>query len=290
MNYIEIPNKGEFAIPSDWDELEQKQVSEILKLFVKLNLGQMNFDDFIVRSFYSIAGIKRNWLSVYRERLRTKQRNREKLMNTIVYAEFFTKFLFKSKETETPTKELYYNTVKNFFPEVKVDNMILLGPADFLQDITFGDFRKAIDAMNIFADSKSPDHLNHFFSILYRSDRSLPYNNDPRTFKLAAKVPYHIKLASYLWFTTCINYITTAEININGRSLSFAPLFPNNHVQDIETKKVSGLGWLSVLYGIAKEGVFGDADKADSRQLYDILLYMYDNHLQSIRLKLANKK
>lgn len=293
MNYIEIPNRGEFPIPADWDELDQLQVSKILQLLVKLNAGLVDFDDFIVRAFYIIARIKRNWLSVCRERLRNTRNNQEKLENTYILAEYFTKFLFKTNEKNERTTAFFYNTVKNFFPTIKVNKTVFVGPQDFLTDLSFGELRRAVDAMNDLQTAKTEENLNNFFVLLYRPQRTpLPQANLAALAKTAAKIPYHIKLASLLWFTTCVAYITTADITINGRTVNFAPLFPKPKAEEKtgEKKKDSGLGWLSLLFGIAKEGVFGDADKTDARNFYDILLYMLDNHQQQIRLKIASKK
>lgn len=290
MNYIEIPNKGEFPVPSDWDELSQKQVDSIFKMLVKLNNGIIDFDAFIVKAFYLIAGIKRNWLSVYKEKLRSKYKNREKQANTYMLAEFYTKFLFKQNEQNQTTAELYYNTVKNFFPQVKVRETIFHGPKDFLMDLTFGEFRRVVDALNQLQKDKSEQKLNSFFVLPYRPNRNPLQTADLNGLSLLAqKIPQHIKLASLLWFSTCVSYITTADIDIDGRLVNFSPLFPKPENSE-EKKKDNSLGWLSVLFAIAKDGLFGTTNNIDERKFYDVLLYMLDNHQQNIRLKLSQKK
>ena len=287
MRTLEIPGKGEFQIPSDWDELSLTQVNQILKLAIKLMGGLLDYDSFIVKSFYIISGIKRNWLSVYMEKRFTSKQREVKFSNVYLCAQAFTDFLFKKPvpvaagEEEKPL-EFYFDTVINFYPFIHGGGLKFAGPQTYLVDLTFGEFRRAIDAMNVYAKQKDEASLNDFFVMLYRPGRLPLANADLQLLATkAAKIPTHIKMAVFLWFTTCIHYLTTSEVEINGRLLNFAIMFPKNS----EAKKESGIGWASLLFTIAKEGVFGDAEKTDGRHLYDVLLYMYDNHLQQIRQK-----
>lgn len=289
MRTLEIAGKGEFSIPSDWDELTVLQVNQILKLALKLIVNQLNYDEFIVKSFYIIAGIKRNWLSVYAEKRFNKKQLESKNANLYLCAEAYTDFLFKkpvkNKDGELQPMEFYYNTVVNNYPIIHAAGCKFIGPKTYLVDLTFGEFRKAIDAMNIYAKAKDEESLNDFVVLLYRPGRMALKDADLVSLsKKAAKIPLHIKTGVFLWFTTCVHYLTTSEVEINGRMLNFAMMFPKSD----PNKKETGIGWTSLLFNIAKEGVFGDSDKTDERDLYDVLLYMYDNHLQNLKTK--NKK
>ena len=89
-----------------------------------------------------------------------------------------------------------------------------------------------------------------------------------------------------LWFTYTINYIQTEEITISGRTITLRTLFPKSQT-DGERSQVgqSGGGWTTVLNSIAKEGVFGTVAQTDKVGLFDILLYLYDEHQAAQKLK-----
>jgi len=286
MRTLEIPGKGIFDIPSDWDELSVVQIKEILKLSMKMMVGQLDFDQFVVKAFYVISGIKRNWLSVFIEKKLSKRKLELKNANAYQCGELYADFLFKTPELDEEGNqkpwEFYYNTVVNYFPIIHASGVAFSGPKTYLQDLTFGEFRKAIDAMNVYAKSKDEASLDDFFVVLYRPDRTpLPEADLQALAKKASKVPMYIKMSVFLWFTTCVHYLTSSEVEINGRMLDFKMMFPKPE----KDKKETGLGWTSLLFSMAKEGVFGDTDKTDSKQLYDVLMYMYDNHLQNLRAK-----
>lgn len=48
-------------------------------------------------------------------------------------------------------------------------------------------------------------------------------------------------------------------------------------------RESGSLGWVSVLYALASDGVFGDAEKTDRAGLFDVLCLLYDNYHKNRR-------
>lgn len=109
--------------------------------------------------------------------------------------------------------------------------------------------------------------------------------------------PVH-RTAILLWFTYCINYIQTEDLIISGRTINLKTLFPKpkdsplkkGEMVEDRRGKGSGSGWTSLLYAIAKEGIFGNAEATDKTGLFDVLLYMYDQHMENKKLKAKYSK
>lgn len=294
MNTIEVPGqKDAYQIPSEWDELRTDQVIKVLQLAALFTTGNMDYNKFVVQSFYIIADIRRDWRSVLRERLLSKQRRTEKFENIFIYAQQLTEFLFKPKDKRSKQDqpaEFYFNTVINYIPTFRDGNNVeYFGPENMLGDLTFGEFVGAIDGMNEYFRTREESDLEKFIVALYRPSadgiRRLPWDEEQikdhaRDLK---KVPAYIKYGILLWFSTCIKYIKSADINISGKELNLSVLFPKS--TKTSTPKDTGLGWKSVLYSVGKDGPFGPTEKTNSTNLFEVLMFMYDSHLQAKKFK-----
>lgn len=295
MNTIEVPGITQiFQIPSSWDELSRSQVLQILKYAALFLSDEMDLQNFTVLSFYTVADVKRNWLSVVKERLLSDKQLEEKFENVYIYAQQLTKFLFKEWSENGEQKiEFHYNTPLNHIPYFKARGVKYFGPKDMLADLTFGEFSGAIDSMNVYFASKDVKDLDKFILKLYRpagkDGNRLPWSEDhaQRQARRIRKVPAYIKIGILLWFSTCVNYIKTEELTISGKKVKLASLFPK--AKSGERVKASGLGWTSIQFSVAKEGVFGPIDQTNARNLYEVLLFIYDIQLQNKKAKPGNK-
>lgn len=297
MQTIEVPGQKEtLQIPSEWDELRPNQVIKILEYASMFTTGQMNYNKFIVCSFYIIADIKRNWISVAKEMILSSGKYEEKLNNIFIYAQQLTTFLFKpkAKKEKIPSpEEFYFNTVINYIPVFTAKSTKYYGPKNMLGDLTFGEFIGAIDAMNEYFQNRDEPSLNKFIANIYRPSSDGIKRIEFQEEKLAnyrsdlSKVPAHIKFGILFWFSTCINYIKSEDIEIDGKEINLSVLFPKKSKNN--TAKSTGIGWKSVLYGVAKEGVFGPIEKTNSTNLFEVLMFMYDSHLQAQKLKSQTK-
>lgn len=161
------------------------------------------------------------------------------------------RFIFRSvlKHGIPEGFDLCYDTILNHFPEQGK----LYGPAHLLSDITFGEFRSALEELEEYfasqselnSDSESQHALNRFIACLYRPNRknykklkssesfdgSLrePFNRNliEKNAHLAKRIPHEVKVIIMMWFTYCVRYIQSEELVVSGRTISLKSLFPS---------------------------------------------------------------
>lgn len=294
MNTLEIIERNlKIDVPSHWDEMEPEQLALILRNAFIFSSGVITYHDFMLRAFYSLAGVKRNWKTILWERVAPRSIVEEKNANAFSLASQYADFLLK--ENKDGLLEINYDTVINHFPLISIKGESWYGPATMLADLTFGEFRAANEEMNDYFRDKDDHSLLRMIACLYRpaaADQD-PSNQPTREPFSRSKLETYAqslgkleewkRLTILLWFTWCINYIQTEELLIEGKKISLQVLFPRTDSGDESETKTAGLGWTGVLYSIAKEGLFGNIEQTDKSSLFDVLLFMYDNHLQHNR-------
>lgn len=308
MNTLEIPDRNiTQKVPSHWDELSAAKIRKILALCSLTAAGHISELDCRVRVLFIIADIRRSWRSIMLERIMSQEWVDHKNQNIYHLANELTGFIFKPSTNTAGASvslvplEIHYNTVLNHFPKVKG----LQGPGDLLHDITFGEFRTALEELDEYFDMRrdqEPDQaqqaqLDRFIACLYRPVISSPAGRVRVPFDRAMiarhstqakKIDPVIKLATLLWFTYTISYIQRSDLTVGGRTINLSRLFPKPK----DTGKAkrpdqgSAAAWVSILYTVAKEGIFGRVADTDQAGLFDVLLYMYEQHRENQRLKM----
>lgn len=283
MNTLEVADRGiKLNVPGHWDEMTAGQLQYILQQAFMFTSGSISYHDFMIRSFFKLAGICRNWKTLVWERMVPAEVVSEKNANAFILAEQYCSFLLK--KNEAGQLEINYDTIVNPFPRVTVKGEEWQGPADLLSDLSFGAFRAAMDEMNEYFRDRDPHALLRMIACLYRP-AGTSFNRadlDGLSDQLRA-LPGWQRLAILLWFSWCIRYIQTEDLLIEGREISLKVLFPKADEGEGRSSGSAGLGWTGILFAIAKEGVFGTVDKTDKAGLFDVLLYLYDNYLQNKR-------
>ena len=173
---------------------------------------------------------------------------------------------------------LRFNTTKNLFPKWKK----LIGPASHGADLTFGEFRAATAAMNLYTQDHMPSDLLALVAILYRKPgehgKRLPFDTDrlPEYMQAAKDMPAFLQWGVYAWFAYFCEYLLTGAFVIDGNEVTFAPVFGR---RDANAPQASGqdLGLNSILYTVAESGVFGTADDTDRTPLLRVLLKLLDD-------------
>lgn len=292
--------------PESWDEMSEPQAHYCLKQAIKMLAGKISEDEFKTLCFYKIADIKRNWRTVMWERLVSAEQLQKKNANAWQLADKLTAFMFNAPEQENAKPEFAFEAVTNFLPTVKIGRQIFYGPQTLLMDLTFAEFRTAIEELNAYFESKDEHQLSMLFAVLYRPPREdlKEAKQDPEfdgriktafnrshqeahAKKLDNLKPWQ-RMAILLHFTWCINYIKSQDLIIEGRKINFSPLFPKPKESNRSEKPSTG--WTGVLFGIAEKGIFGNIKQTDQSNLFDILLLLYDNYLQVEEIKRNSKR
>jgi hypothetical protein len=312
MHTLEVPDKNKtILIPEHWDECTKREVNDLFCRALHVALDNVTMYD------YYLYALKR--LDIFNPGLKVSihskvlgERWRQQYFSAIYfYASKTLSWAFKTNKDGR--MELNYNTVRQNLPMIQVGRKKLYGPSDLLEDLTFGEFRNAkaeLDKHYLFAKdpetrAESEEAMDAFMACLYRpaERRAKEANDNPKSrapfnakhinTRYTRKIPMWKKMQVMLWFTYCISYIQTEDLLLDGNEINFSPIFPKSLDDDKEREvklNSRGTGWTGLLHSVAKEGVFGDAEKTDQTLLFDVLLYMYKNHLDNIKIQQQQKR
>ncbi len=304
-------------VPSAWDELTPAQIFTCVTRHLQDATSTIPL-------FFTIAGIRRGWRTFVWERVMPAYMVEEKNAHISTLSDQLTSWMFSPKDDTSAT--LNYATIINHFPIIRVRSRRfgfryhkVIGPASLLSDISFGEFRAALEELDeYFALHHSGEdpvqvslQMDRFIACLYRPQRAnFSKISKSETFDGHCREPFNRSLISknahlvrymspshrtiiLLWFTFCVRYIQEQELIIGGRAVSLRALFPKPPEGEVHTSPApkSQGGWASILYSIAQEGLFGNADQTDKVALFDVLLYLYDQHQrnQALKRKYATK-
>ncbi|HWK58106.1 MAG TPA: hypothetical protein VNQ80_12240 [Parapedobacter sp.] len=306
MHTLEIPEKNKtIALPSCWEECTREQSDYILQRAFEVVSGTIDFAAFRIYVFAHLTGFEIT--PQYHVTRRLAHAQHEEITATIYrLAEQLCAWPFTTApaiDDEPPRMELNIDTVKNMLTKISAGGNSFYGPADLLGDLTFGEFRAAVREMDAhIAAAKDPDTasealdaLNRFMAVLYRPGQNhrrsaFDATETGKYALLTRAIPLWQKQTTLLWFSYCIKYIQSEDIIIDGQTINLAVLFPKSTAASGTAKK--GIGWAGLLFDVAKEGIFGDAEKTDKAGLFDILIYLYKNHLDNKEMerKFKNRK
>ena len=175
---------------------------------------------------------------------------------------------------------LNFHSTKNLLPKYKW----LAGPASHGADLTFGEFRAATAAMNLYTQDHMESDLLALAAVLYRrtnrrTGRRPAFNPDdlPELMSdVQLVMPQWLQWGVYAWFASFCEYLLTGEFVIDGQTVTFAPVFGRRE-KDAPHPAGQDLGLNSILYTVAESGVFGTVDDTDRAPLLRVLLKLLDD-------------
>jgi len=292
MNTIEIPEKNiKTEYPSCWDEMNNEQFGCVMQNWLKVIDGKLNIYEYLIIVLYNFLGIKRAPLDKWKDRRLSKIQLEDKFANIWQLTETLN-WLYTEEVTENkPVLLLNYYELKNRIPEIENSGGVkLIGPADGMLDITFGEYRRAWDYCELYGRWRKMADLDKFIATLYRPERQNldaikhqpdfdgnhrepfnPYLTEHYA-ELLGEIPFWKKYTIWLWFFNCDRYIKEEDLDLNGRPLNFAPLFSrNNNNEEEETLDDTELGLTKLLYAIAESNLFGPLSEVDRTNYIDVL-------------------
>ena len=274
MNLIEIPEaKYRKEIPSAFDEMSGKDFVFFAELFLKVQAGLLSPQELREHMLLRFMDVNVNRY-IYR-RLKVKEKAYI-CSNVAELADQLINFLIEEGETKDGKTlvRFKHGFVCNPLPKLHGLN----GPADALQDISFQQYKDAYVAFREF--NHSPDCLNELIAALYYKGKKWDKTKALLLLPRIAKWPEAERYAVYLFFWSCLEFLQSAKIEVEGNTIDLSILyksFPGNEPID------TGTGISGLLFKIAEAGIWGDIEKASNQGLYDILVYLY--HQRKIQLE-----
>jgi hypothetical protein len=252
---------------------------------------------------YYLLDIERDTTSLAKEQLLSAHQIRDKHSRVFLLCEQLIGFLFQEKANGQ--LEIHYDTVINHFPQLKAGKVTLHGVGSLLNDISLGELRTAVEEMQAYFDGKEEESLSRMIACLYR-----PLRRDWEAWKLddrfdgrkrepfnraklddlsliTARLNQVERTGILLWFSHTLSYIQKEDLLVSGREVNFSVLFPGSSGESGEPLRPDqrGSGWTGLLYQIAEQRLFGAMEETDRSGFFDILIYLYDKHLENQKQK-----
>ena len=295
MTEIEIYDTGErLSLPSSWDEMTPEQVQFVFRAYGECILRGGSPLEFNLRVLCHLLGLRFSRRTALAERLSGDEPTRID-ENLAMLCDRCLGFLL-DVEPQTLQCRLTFDSVANPLPMVRSGRFRLYGPADLLQDLTFGEFRHAAVAMQAFLRSGKEAELDECIVFLYRRRRSKPNragrrviavdsSNIERETRLAARLEPWQKNLILLWFASCLKFLQTQDIAIDGETVELGRLFGGGD----DGRDGYGFGWSDLAVQIAKEQTIGNIERVDEEPLFSILGIMWHNFKEQKRYEAISK-
>jgi len=268
MNQIVIDGKS-FSSPSSWNELTQKQLLFVSRLFH----GQLTMIDFKLRALFNFISITPT------VKIRLHPEDTYFLCETL-------DFLFEK-----------VSLTRNLLPILKTGWRTYLGPSDAMKNCTFGEFTIANSLLDSFTSTKDQKYLDEMVAILYRPKKWFWFirknftdkqdarkNFVNRSLKkrcqMMASLDYYEKYSVFLFFSGVLNslpelypYVYQQQGDSSGEDNGWASLIislADGKTDDNSLETIMNSNLYNVLIGLNK--------KAKEYHEYMSKIESYDRH------------
>ena len=283
MTSIEIYENGKkVEIPSSWSEVPAKTIRKIFRIHDRvLKSPRGSLLEFNVKVLYLLMGI--------RPSLKVLLHPGDAPENVYRLCEQTLGFLFNEDGDKA---HLSFDDVRNPMPRAGC----LHGPADLLQDLSFGEFRQAAMSMQQFFKGSDISDLDYCIAILYRRKRGKVNRAGRRASPVGSRsfladlrrvrrMSAWRKNLVMMWFSACLKYLQTQKLILNGEEVDMAALFADPKGE----KSTLSYTWNDLLIQVAREQSIGNMERVDEEPLFSILALMWSNFKESKRNEKASK-
>ena len=244
-------------IPTCIDELTPEQYVYYIYLGSWLTGGNINLEFWRIRWFSYLVGLGASNYTILRPEFVTEA---EAMRDTIT-----APFLADTKAGKAPT----FKTCRNLLPEYRKYK----GPADWLNDVNFGEFVQCVTLLEQEATAAAPEEI-------YRNIARVLYHIPD-----AEQVPDVLAWHAPVLFGSVWKEIQSGPVDINGKMVDFSIIFKSSEPRRPDDKT----GWAGISFVVAAAGVFGNVAELDAAPFWAVLMYLYKCKFEYIHDK-SNKK
>lgn len=276
--YITLPENWDELTPEDWREL-LKMREQMIRRGMQVTIEDVKIET--ARMLLQNRGVK----------LQLNNQNYLVLISQLAQG---LEWLWQANDEGI---SLVYRSLENKIPKVR--NWI--GPKDYGEDITFGEFRQAIAHMRVWEKSQTPEALQALAGLLYRPEASKqqkherqlcrqPYDWDSVDDKIerGKRMQLWQLWGIYAWFAYFCEYLTTGVFIVDGVEVCFAPLFSGNEEEGKKDKN-GGASLQQICLTLAESHVFGTTKDVDNTQLLVVMQKLLQDYNQLQRIKKQSK-
>lgn len=285
---INIRTGKEFSFPSDLMELTPEQYLYYLEIMLQHIAGALNDPmDIKRRLFARFTDLKLSW----KMRIRPRNVQEAVLADIDRKADLLDSFFDITEENGHTRYAMKVKCHVNLLPEWNGYR----GPENFLQDITWGQFKQCLNAMKLLskaeANKKSQEIIRYsidIFRALYKPvKKTKPVTSFPDT------VLFH----AINWFAYWYELISTRPLGIDGEKVDFSILWkkPKDLVKvkdepELPDNDFDKSGWTGITFMIAETGALGDSDTVDSLPCGKVFMFMYKQRCDELFQRIVDNK
>lgn len=217
--------------------------------------------------------------------------NEGQLMDTVNF--FFS--ITKDEKTGNESFEILPNGIKMHVPMVEINGIKHHGPGDFMQNMTFLQFKDALAASQKYMETQEMEWLARLAAILYQRKNEV-YKQERIVSRINqfAKPGKGILMLSFYYLMGCMQVIRTDGngngIEIDGNKCMFSRIFKKGAGEGQGRGGGEGIGLTGVLMSLAESGVFGTIKDTADANVWDVLTRLYQLELQREEMEAAMKK
>jgi len=285
---INVRTGKEIGFPSELMELNSEQYQYYLELMLQHIAGALNDPRDIKRRLFALfTDLKVSW----KMRIRPREVQEAVWDDIDRKADLLDSFF---DITEENGRQHYAMKVKchvNLLPEWNGYR----GPENFLQDITWAQFKQCLNAMKLLskaeADKKSQEIIRYsvdIFKALYKPMKKA---------KSMTKFPDTVLFHAINWFAYWYELISTRPLGIDGEEVDFSILWKKSKdlvkVKDepeFPENDFDKSGWTGITFMIAETGALGDADTVDSLPVGKVLMFLYKQRCDELFQRVVDNK
>lgn len=286
MTKIEIPKTGRSVeIPSSWNEMTPEQIQYVFMFYTDAQEKGISPLEFSIKVLYYLLDLRFDtgdavFVKAHGDRIMLFEENIYNLCDHCLG------FLFADGDAA----QLGFDSVVNPLPSVRIGWHKLIGPADLLQNLSFGEFRQASAALDSFFRSKDTSDLDECLAFLYRR-HSFKENKAGRKVRdvtntsfatdkaLAGRMKPWQKNLALMWFSNCLKHLQSGVVTVDGEDINMSLLFSGNE----SSGQGPTFGWNDLLVETAKQQAVCTIEEVDKQSLFTILALMWHNYKENKR-------
>lgn len=313
MNTLQIPQKNIFIeYAASWDEISPEDAPYIGGLLYRLSKQWITIDQFRKLAVDRFIG-HRNYKKPFKDPdvAADYWANEGRLADTV-------NFFFNITEHETEeghTQERYEVIPKgtvNFVPKVKARGCTYYGPGDFLNEMTFVEFKDLLYNAGAFMESGDTAYLDIMMGIAFRRKRRFLFfkvrqpgfdgrerikyvaGTAERLARKFRRVTLGTKYMFFQYFMGCMYILKTDNegrgVMVDGQHCDTSLVFGKSRKSSEDEEPKDSVGLVGVIMALAESGVFGNMKETAGTEFWDVMIRLVQLEMQNKEMEARLKK
>jgi uncharacterized protein YutD len=279
MHTIEIPQKSITKyLRENLAECNEKEYVRMCRYIYEWSIGMTTYEQMRIKALYFLMEMKAK---------KQKKVDEEKEATIYQISSLIDSFFYSENENKGIKLDFMKVPIKSHL--VKFTR--IFGPADYMTDLTFGEYTDALRTFNDFNATQDNEMLFVLAAILYREKYFFKDERKPHDTTILDKQAQRIKKYAdpgfvygvYLTFASFQKELPSFKLPWGGQELDMGILFGGENTTSTET--FASIGLDQVAFTMAESGAFGNLEQVKKANFWEVMVRMYDTQVTALRNK-----